>query len=126
MSAVAEADLRERERVPFLTRVVFNPVLTRLGEERATFFEGCLSVDGFIALVERHLEVLVTGLDEHAQPLSLTVRGWPARIFQHEVDHLDGTLYIDRMLSRSFATVANAQALFVGKSVADVRQLLGV
>jgi peptide deformylase len=126
MSAVAEADLLERERVPFPTRVIFNPVLTLLGEDRATFFEGCLSVDGFIALVERHLEVLVTGLDEHARPLSLTVRGWPARIFQHEVDHLDGTLYIDRMLSRSFATVANAQELFVGKSVADVRQLLGV
>lgn len=117
---------RERERVAFETKTIFNPVLTKLGEEEATFFEGCLSVNGFMALVERSAEVEVTGLDENAQPLRWRVRGWPARILQHEVDHLDGTLYIDRMMSRSFSTVEQAKANYNGKSIAEIRRLLGL
>lgn len=91
----------ERERVLFATRVFVNPVLRHVGEERAMFFEGCLSVTGFVALVERSREVEVTGLDEHGAPQTWQVLGWPARILQHEVDHLEGTLYIDRMKTRS-------------------------
>jgi peptide deformylase len=115
---------RERERAPFPTRVFFNPVLKPVGEERAMFFEGCLSVKGFVGLVDRSLEVEVTGLDEKAQPQTWRVRGWPARILQHEVDHLDGTLYIDRMKTRSFATAEHAKALYAGKPIAEIRKLL--
>jgi peptide deformylase len=115
---------RERERAPFPTRVFFNPVLKPIGEERAMFFEGCLSVKGYVGLVDRSLEVEVTGIDEHAQPQTWRVRGWPARILQHEVDHLDGTLYIDRMKTRSFATVEHAKALYGGKPIAEIRRLL--
>lgn len=117
---------REREREPFPARVIINPVLRVIGDERITFFEGCLSVDGFAALVERACEVEVTGLDDHAQPITWRVRGWPARILQHEVDHLDGMLYIDRMLTRSFTTVALARDRFAGKTMAEVRAMLGV
>ena len=117
---------RERERAPFPTRVFFNPVLTPIGEERAMFFEGCLSVRGFVGLVDRALEVEVSGLDEHAQPQTWRVRGWPARILQHEVDHLDGTLYIDRMKTRSFATIDHAKALYAGKPIAEIRSMLGL
>lgn len=117
---------RERERAPFPTRVFFNPVLTPVGEERATFFEGCLSVSGFVGLVDRSLEVEVSGLDAEARPQTWRVRGWPARILQHEVDHLDGTLYIDRMKTRSFATAEHAKALYGGKSIAEVRRMLGL
>ncbi|MBA3542340.1 MAG: peptide deformylase [Deltaproteobacteria bacterium] len=116
----------ERLREPFPARVIVNPVLRVIGDERVTFFEGCLSVDGFAALVERAAEVEVTGLDDHAQPITWRVRGWPARILQHEVDHLDGTLYIDRMFTRSFTTVALARDRFAGKSMAEVRAMLGV
>jgi peptide deformylase len=79
-------------------------VLRVIGSERALFFEGCLSVDGYAALVGRATEVEVSGLDHEGTAQSWRVRGWPARILQHEIDHLDGTLYIDRMLSRSFTT----------------------
>jgi peptide deformylase len=95
-----------------------------IGEERATFFEGCLSVPGYTGLVERHHTVEVTGLDEHATSIRWRVSGWPARILQHEIDHLEGTLYVDRMMTRSFATTELATTRFGGKSIAEVRRLL--
>lgn len=91
-----------RGRVPWPLTVLFNPELHRVGDARATFFEGCLSVEGWSALVERALEVEVHGLDGVGQSVVHRASGWPARIFQHEVDHLDGALYVDRMLSRTF------------------------
>jgi len=121
-----DADERSaRGRVPLPLRVFVNPVLRAIGDARATFFEGCLSVDGYTALVERSLEVEVTGLDERGAPARLSAKGWPARILQHEMDHLDGLLYVDRMLTRSFATVEQARSLYAGKTIAEVRQLLG-
>ena len=117
---------RERERAPFDTRVFVNPVLRLIGEDHAMFFEGCLSVKGYVGLVERSREVEVTGTDEHGAARTWHVTGWPARILQHEVDHLDGTLYIDRMKTRSFVTADQAKALYAGKSIADVRKLLGL
>lgn len=116
-------ELEERERKPVPLRVFINPTLTPIGEERATFFEGCLSVAGYAALVERWKEVEVSGLDEKGQPQTWRVRGWPARILQHEVDHLEGTLYIDRMISRSFGTLPQVKALYGGKPIAEVKPL---
>ena len=116
----------ERERTPVPLRVIINPTLTPIGEERVTFFEGCLSVAGFAGLVERWREVEVSGLDEKGQPQTWRVRGWPARILQHEVDHLDGTLYVDRMITRSFGTMPQVKALYGGKPIAEVKQALGV
>lgn len=65
------------------------------------------SVDGFRALVERYLDVEVTGLDRNGAPIKITASGWQARILQHECDHLDGTLYVDKMVPRTFRTVEN-------------------
>ncbi|MDC0719446.1 peptide deformylase [Nannocystis bainbridge] len=120
MARLTPAELRERERVELPVHVVINPELRPIGADTRTFFEGCLSVNGYTALVERHAEVEVTGLDRHGHPQTLRVRGWPARILQHEVDHLDGTLYIDRMLSRSFSTGDQARARFAGRPIADI------
>jgi peptide deformylase len=83
--------------------VVVNP-RTVLGPETAQFYEGCLSVRGYGALVTRSLAAEVRGLDAGGEPLAMKLTGWPARIVQHEVDHLDGTLYVDRMVTRSFAS----------------------
>src|ERR1041384_7445588 len=69
MERLTPAQRAERGRVPFPLRVIVNPVLAVRGTEKATFFEGCLSVSGFMALVERHLSVVVTGLDERGAPL---------------------------------------------------------
>lgn len=126
MVSLTAEQRRERERVAFAPKIIFNPVLTPAGEERATFFEGCLSVRGFVGLVERSAEVEVSGLDENARPIRWRVRGWPARILQHEVDHLDGTLYIDRMMTRSFSTAEQAKALYGGKSIGETRRALGL
>ena len=111
-------ELAERERAPLQLRVLVNPVVRPVGEQKVTFWEGCLSVSGYSALVARFHEVEVSALDEHGVPFTWRVRGWPARILQHEADHLDGTLYVDRMVSRSFGTTPQVKARFGGQPIA--------
>jgi peptide deformylase len=122
-------ELADRERVPVPLRVIVNPVLRALSEgappRRATHFEGCLSVSGYMALVERHREVEVTGLDEHGQPLRWRATGWPARILQHEVDHLDGTLYVDRMRPRSLCS-NDEMSRWISAPVPEVMEALAI
>ncbi len=125
MSRLSPADRAARGRAPFPLKVIANPTLTVHGEARATFFEGCLSVPGYMALVERALEVEVRGVDEVGDPVRWRVSGWPARILQHEVDHLAGTLYIDRMITRTFASNAEVQARWLARSSDEVRAALG-
>ncbi len=90
-----------RERPPLPYRVLVNPRYTAVGDERAAFYEGCLSVRGWQAVVARHRRVHLTGQDESGRELDEVVTGWPARIVQHETDHLAGTLYVDRAELRS-------------------------
>ncbi|MBC7251522.1 MAG: peptide deformylase [Anaerolineae bacterium] len=59
--------------------------------------EGCLSVPGYVGYVERATEVTVQGLDRHGRPVRIDATGLLARAFQHEIDHLDGVLYVDRL-----------------------------
>ncbi|KAL0342079.1 UNVERIFIED_CONTAM: Peptide deformylase 1A, chloroplastic [Sesamum calycinum] len=80
-------------------------------------------VDGFRAVVERNLEVEVTGFDRNGQAIKVDASGWQARIFQHECDHLDGTLYVDKMVPRTFRTVDNLDLpLALGCPKLGVRQ----
>jgi peptide deformylase len=96
---------RERKPVPF--HVIINPVLSPVAESKAEFFEGCLSVSGFTALVPRYRSVRVECLDENAEPRTIEASGWYARILQHEIDHLNGMLYVDRMYPRSLMSLEN-------------------
>ncbi|MFC8372305.1 MULTISPECIES: peptide deformylase [unclassified Streptomyces] len=93
-----------RERVPQPFRVLVNPVYEPVGTRRAGFFEGCLSVPGYQAVVARPAEVRLRGQDEYGRTLDEVFTGWPARIVQHETDHLDGTLYLDRAEPRSLSS----------------------
>ncbi|MGY6020058.1 peptide deformylase [Streptomyces spinosirectus] len=93
-----------RGRVPLPFRVLVNPSYEPAGSGRAAFFEGCLSVPGWQAVVVRPAEVRLTGQDEHGRALDEVFTGWPARIVQHETDHLDGTLYLDRAEPRSLSS----------------------
>ncbi|MGW7426756.1 peptide deformylase [Streptomyces sp. NPDC054813] len=93
-----------RGRVPQPFRVLVNPVYQPVGGARAAFFEGCLSVPGYQAVVVRHAEVRLRGQDEHGRVVDEVFTGWPARIVQHETDHLDGTLYLDRAELRSLSS----------------------
>lgn len=92
-----------RGRVPQPFRVLVNPSYEPVGPVRAAFFEGCLSVPGYQAVVARAAQVRLTGEDEHGRPLDELFGGWPARIVQHETDHLDGVLYLDRAEPRSLS-----------------------
>jgi peptide deformylase len=96
-----DAVARLRERPPLPYRVLVNPRYTAVGGERAAFYEGCLSVRGWQAVVARPRAVHLTGQDETGRALDEVVTGWPARIVQHETDHLDGVLYVDRAELRS-------------------------
>jgi peptide deformylase len=93
--------LRDRKALPLT--VLVNPIVTLAAGAEATFYEGCLSVRGYGALVTRAAVVDVEGLDAHGRRRALRLQGWPARIMQHEMDHLNGTLYVDRMITRSLA-----------------------
>jgi peptide deformylase len=73
-----------------------NPEIVRHTQNLVTGAEGCLSVPGLIGQVERFDAVTVKGLNRQGQPVRIKAAGWLARIFQHEMDHLDGTLFIDR------------------------------
>lgn len=86
----------EDEDVPLKLFTVINPVLSRFSKEVVVGTEGCLSIPGFLGEVERSVSVVVKGYNRQGQPLKIKAKGWLARIFQHEVDHLDGILYIDR------------------------------
>ncbi|MEU5702501.1 peptide deformylase [Streptomyces aurantiacus] len=98
-------EIREvRGRVPLPFRVLVNPVYEPVGAARAAFFEGCLSVPGWQAVVARPAEVRLLAQDEHGSPVDEVFTGWPARIVQHETDHLDGMLYLDRAELRSLSS----------------------
>jgi peptide deformylase len=95
-------------RVVIGPEVWINPSFTPMSDRKVTFFEGCLSVPGFQAKVERYEEIELSGCDEAGDEKNpLQLKGWPARIVQHEIDHLDGILYIDRMDSKSLATTGS-------------------
>ncbi|WP_251153562.1 peptide deformylase [Cellulosimicrobium sp. Marseille-Q4280] len=105
-------DERERPALPF--RVLVNPRYEAVGEDARTFVEGCLSVHGWQAERTRARSVRLTGEDETGTPVDEVLTGWPARIVQHETDHLRGELYLDgadlRTLSSTLAAARLPQA----------------
>src|SRR5580698_4486696 len=103
-----EREERGRSPVPFQAWI--NPSMKPLSDEQAELFEGCLSIPGFEAKVKRYVHIEVDGFDETGKRKGpLEMRGWPARIVQHEIDHLNGTLYVDRMDSKTLATRASRE-----------------
>lgn len=115
----------ERARLPVAPHVIVNPVLTLEGPRDVPFFEGCLSLPGFAAIVPRALRVRVDCLNERGEPVTIRAEGWYARILQHEIDHLNGILYIDRMISRSFTTRENLEQHWKQMPIAEIVRLLG-
>ena len=116
--------LAERERNPVPFQVLINPRIIEQSAEQAEFFEGCLSLAGFSALVKRSRRVTVEYLNDRGQPRRIEAQGWYARILQHEIDHLDGSLYIDRMDPRSFMSIDNLTRHWKDMPVQAVRQAL--
>ncbi|XP_054475957.1 peptide deformylase, mitochondrial [Anoplopoma fimbria] len=86
-------------------RIFINPQLRVLDRRTALFQEACESITGFSAAVPRYVSVEVSGLNEKGEAVAWRASGWPARILQHEMDHLDGVLYVDRMDSKTFINI---------------------
>ena len=86
----------EDDDAPKKLFVVANPVITAASEEMVLGIEGCLSVPELVGEVERHEAIVVKGQNRYGKPTRIKADGWLARIFQHEMDHLDGVLYPDR------------------------------
>lgn len=93
---LVEYGSEENEEIPPTLYVTVNPKITRYSQELVTGAEGCLSIPGFMGEVERSQEIIVEGQDRFGKPLKMNVKGWLARIFQHEIDHINGILYTDR------------------------------
>jgi peptide deformylase len=93
---VVEFGDEDNEDVPPKLYVMVNPEITRASQETVIGTEGCLSVPGIQGDVERLEAVTVKGLNRHGRPMTVKAKGWLARIFQHEIDHLDGVLFVDR------------------------------
>jgi peptide deformylase len=90
-------DLDAEEKEPLPLTVVINPKITVLDETKQSYWEGCLSVPEIRGLVKRPRKVRIDFLDLNAKPQSITAEGFLATVFQHELDHLFGTLFVDRI-----------------------------
>jgi peptide deformylase len=108
---------KDRRAVPF--HVIVNPQIIVTGDAQASFYEGCLSLAGFSAVVPRARAVRVEYLDEQSEPRSVEASGWYARILQHEIDHLHGTLYLDRMHTRTFTSIDNWNRFWKGNPIGE-------
>lgn len=96
---LAAVPVSDSVEVPPAIEVFVNPRISAASEEKARSWEGCLSFPELMVLVERAKEVGIEYLDRHGQPRSMKLRDLPARVVQHEADHLDGILTLDRALS---------------------------
>ena len=117
---IAPEQLAGKERRPVPFHALINPRVVRRSEETREFFEGCLSLPGYTAIVRRAHAVTVAFLDEEGESCSVDATGWYARILQHEIDHLQGHLYIDRMETRSFSSLDNFSEFWKNAPIAEV------
>jgi peptide deformylase len=93
---VVEFGDEDDETVPEHLFVVVNPEIVAQSKDTIDGIEGCLSVPGFVGEVERAQAVTIRGKDQHGKKVKIRAQGWLARIFQHEIDHVNGVLYTDR------------------------------
>jgi len=102
-NGLMQEDEDEAPKDPNDYECIVNPTWTAITDEMVSGMEVCLSVPGLCAKVKRHNQIKVSGLSANGEPLSMMLRGWPARVVQHECDHLDGLNFTDRMEPRSLS-----------------------
>jgi peptide deformylase len=91
-----EAEGEEQKEVKPKLYVMINPEILKTSEETVMGVEGCLSIPGLVGEVERFSEIQIKGLNRRGQPMKVKAKGWLARIFQHEVDHINGVVFTQR------------------------------
>ncbi|MHC6176665.1 peptide deformylase [Glutamicibacter sp. X7] len=122
--ALDPAIAADREREPLEYLEIFNPSYSPAGDRTASFFEGCLSFTGFQAVVTRPADIETSFSDASGTKIQRSFSGWQARIFQHETDHLAGTVYIDRAETRSLIGQGELSR-YPGLHVDAARKVLG-
>jgi peptide deformylase len=126
MAHMDPAQIAETGREPVPFHVLANPHIVLDEVRTATYFEGCLSMGGFLGLVPRASSVHVEAMNELGEPVSIHAHGWYARILQHEVDHLRGVMCTDRMHARSLMTQQNHARHWAGSPIDEVMQALEI
>ncbi|MDK1358816.1 peptide deformylase [Arthrobacter sp. zg-Y1219] len=116
-------DVRDRHPLPFFTAI--NPRYTPVGTETAEFFEGCLSFNGYQGVVARARSVSLHFTDSDGAAVRRDFQGWQARIVQHETDHLHGTVYVDKVLTRSLCSNAEYLRRWASPSIDEAQRILG-
>ena len=91
-----DEDEAEHKEVKPKLYVMINPEIVKTSEEKVLGVEGCLSIPGLVGEVERFEMIQVKGLNRRGQPMKVKAQGWLARIFQHEIDHVNGVVFPDR------------------------------
>jgi peptide deformylase len=122
---IDEVTAAARGRAPLEFFAMLNPRYSRLGNGTAAFFEGCLSLSGLQAVVERPDSVRLEYLTPDGGQVTRDFGGWQARIVQHETDHLHGRLYIDRAELRSLSTNTEYAARWAEPGIATASRELG-
>lgn len=98
---------------------LINPEIVPVGADMVDDWEGCLSIPDIRGRVPRHYEIRVRAFDRHAERIELTAKGFPARVIQHETDHLDGILFFDRMRALDTLTFLDEYSRYWVKSDED-------
>jgi peptide deformylase len=123
---VVELPADEEEGLPAELYAMVNPEIVKASRDVQEDTEGCLSIPGYVGEVSRSVEVVVRGQDANGRPVRVKARDYLARIFQHEIDHLEGVLFIDRVTdpSKIRPITAEEAAHGVGE-VAEAAALMG-
>ena len=126
---ICAVEVRNNSRYPYRPNIpltiLVNPILKPASDETFINYEGCLSVPNLRGQVRRHCEVHVEALDREGNSISTVVKGMTAATYQHEVDHLDGRIFLDRVEDpNSVVTLENFQRYCIDKVAADVEALV--
>ena len=126
---ICAVEVRDNSRYPYRPNIpltiLVNPILTPASDETFVNYEGCLSVPNLRGQVRRHCEVHVDALDREGNSISTVVKGMTAATYQHEVDHLEGKIFLDRVEDpNSVVTLENFQRYCIDKVAADVEALV--
>ena len=123
---VVELPADKEQGTPAELYTLVNPEIVKTSREVEEAEEGCLSIPGYLGEVPRHTMVVVRGQDAYGRPQRVRARNYLARIFQHEIDHLDGVLFIDRVSDPSkIRPVTAEEAAEPTSEVAEAMALAG-
>jgi len=124
LSHLTADELQEKDRFQVPFHVIINPKLFIETDKTCEFFEGCLSIPHFLALVPRAKAIRVECLNEKAEPVVIHAKGWYARILQHEIDHLNGVLYLDKAFYSTIMTQQSYQQVWKNTSIEQLKVAL--